>query len=299
MSMLALRIHAYGGPEVMRLDDVPVPAAGEGERLVRLHAASVNPIDWKMRQGLMQVPLPRVLGRDGAGVDALTGERVLGVGSPGRDGTHAECAVFPAGNSAVIPAGMSFEDAAALGIAAVSAWIPLVENAQIASGQRVLIHAGAGGVGSFALQIAARRGAEVWTTCSAGNAQFCRALGAQRTVDYTREDFVAAGAIFDVVFDTIGGEVHRRSAQVLKPQGALVYLNAAPPHPVGRADVRVMPTEVRATRERLEAVLNAGLRVPIEARFPLARGPEAYELSRSGHARGKLVLLFPSTAYRP
>jgi NADPH:quinone reductase-like Zn-dependent oxidoreductase len=289
--MRALRIHGYGGPEVMRLDDVPVPAAGAGERLVRLHAASVNPIDWKMRQGLMQVALPRVLGRDGAGVDAASGERVLGVGSPGRDGTHAEYAVFSTGNSAVIPAGMPFEEAAALGIAAVSAWIPLVENAQVGAGQRVLVHAGAGGVGGFALQIAAARGAEVWTTCSAGNAQFCRALGAQRIIDYTREDFAAAGPIFDVVFDTVGGDVHRRSADVLKPRGALVYLNAAPPHAVTRADVRVLPTEVRATRERLEAVLNAGFTVPIEARFPLARGAEAYELSRGGHARGKILLL--------
>ena len=297
--MIALRIHGYGGPEVMRLEDVPVPAAGEGERLVRIEAASVNPIDWKMRQGLMQVPLPRVLGRDGAGVDVASGERIVGVGSPGRDGTHAEYAVFSAKSCAVIPEGMSFEEAAALGIAAVSAWIPLVENAQVASGQRVLIHAGAGGVGSFAIQIAARRGAEVWATCSARNAQFCRTLGAHSTIDYTREDFAASGPIFDVVLDTVGGEVHRRSAGVLKPHGVLTYLNAAPPQPVSRTDIRVMATEVRATRGRLDAVLRSKLKVPIEARFPLARGAEAYELSRSGHARGKLVLVSPSTAYRP
>jgi NADPH:quinone reductase-like Zn-dependent oxidoreductase len=289
--MIALRIHGYGGPEVMRLDQVPEPVAGGGERLVRLEAASVNPIDWKMRQGLMQVPLPRVLGRDGAGVDASTGERILGVGSQGRDGTHAGYAVFSSKASAVIPDGMSFEEATALGIAAVSAWIPLVENARVAPGHRVLIHAGAGGVGSFAIQLAAARGAEVWTTCSARNAPFCRALGAQRTIDYSREDFAAAGPVFDVVFDTVGGEVHRRSAEVLKPQGMLVYLNAAPPQSVARADVRVVPTEVRATRERLEAVLHAGLKVAIEARFPLARGAEAYELSRGGHARGKIILL--------
>lgn len=288
--MRAVRIHGYGGPEVMRLDDMPRPVAGEGERLVRLAAASINPIDWKMRQGLMSVPLPRVLGRDGAGTDVATGERVMGVASPGRDGTHAEYCVFAAGSCAVLPEGISFEQGAALGIAAVSAWIPLVENAQVAAGQRVLIHAGAGGVGCFAIQIAASRGAEVWTTCSARNADFCRSLGAHRTIDYTREDFTAAGPIFDVVFDTVGGAVHSSSARVLKPHGILVFLNAAPPHPVARNDLQVMPTDVRATQERLERLLEMKLRVPIEARFPLEHAADAYELSRSGHARGKILL---------
>lgn len=288
--MRAVRVHAYGGPETMRVDEVPVPEPGPGEVLVRLAAASVNPIDWKMRQGLMSVPLPRVLGRDGAGTDVASGERVLGVGSPGRDGTHAEYAVFNRGMTAVVPQNMSFEEAAALGIAGVSAWIALVENAQVCAGQRVLIHAGAGGVGSCAVQIAHLRGAEVWTTCSPGSAEFCRALGAYQTIDYTREDFAAAGPIFDVVLDTVGGEVHSRSAEVLKPLGILAFLNATAPLPVLRRDIRILPTEVRATRERLEALLNSRLRASIGARFSLGRAAEAYELSRSGHARGKIIL---------
>lgn len=288
--MRALRIHAYGGPEVMRLDEAPVPQARAGERLVKLAAASVNPIDWKMRHGLMSVPLPRVLGRDGAGIDVVTGERVLGIGSPGRDGTHAQYAVFPEASSIRIPDRMSFDEAAALGIAGLSAWIPLVENAAVASGQRVLIHAGAGGVGSFAIQIARLRGAEVWTTCSARNSEWCRALGAHRTIDYAREDFTAHGRIFDTVLDTLGGPVHGRSALVLKPGGVLVYLNAAPFQPLVQKDVRAMLTEVRASRERLARLLALGLRVPVEERFPLEKGAEAYELSRSRHARGKIVL---------
>lgn len=288
--MRAVRIHAYGGPEVMRLEDVPRPVPGEGERLVKLAAASVNPIDWKMRQGLMNAPLPRVLGREGAGTDVASGERVLGIGSPGRDGTHAEYAVFSKSMTAVLPAHVSFEDAAALGIAGMSAWIPLVEVAKIAAGQRVLIHAGAGGVGSFAIQIAAMRGAEVWTTCSARNADFCRSLGAHRTIDYTREDFTAAGSIFDVAFDTVGGATHKRSAEVLKPGGILVFLNAAPSQPVTRRDVQVRPVDVRPTRERLERLLELDLRAHIDARFPLEQAAQAYEVSRSGHARGKIVL---------
>lgn len=293
MRMRALRIHGYGGPEVMRLDEVPVPQAGSGERLVRLSAASVNPVDWKMRHGLMPAALPRVLGRDGAGVDVGTGERILGIGAPGRDGTHAEYAVFDEAACAAVPPEVSLEEAAALGIAALSAWIPLAENAAVARGQRVLVHAGAGGVGGFAIQIARRRGAEVWTTCSARNAEFCRALGAHRVIDYAHEDFAAHGAIFDAVLDTLGGEVHQRSAAVLRPGGVLAYLQAAPVQPPARGDIRVMPTSVRATRERLAHIMALGLRVPIARRFALEDGAQAYELSRGGHARGKIVLQIP------
>jgi NADPH:quinone reductase-like Zn-dependent oxidoreductase len=284
--MRAIRIHAYGGPEVMRVDDVPQPAAGQGERLVKLAAASVNPVDWKIRHGLMNLPLPRVLGRDGAGTDVATGERVVGVST----GTHAEYVVLPQTATAAVPEEVSLEEAAALGIAGLSAWIPLVENAKVAAGQRVLIHAGAGGVGAFAIQIAHLRGAEVWTTCSARNAEFCRALGAYKTFDYTHEDFTATGPIFDVVLDSIGGAVHSRSAEVLKPGGVLVHLNAAPIQPITRKDIQVKPTEVRATPERLEALLNAKLKTHIEASYPLERAAEAYELSRGGHVRGKIVL---------
>ena len=158
----------------------------------------------------------------------------------------------------------------------------------------MLIHAGAGGVGSFAIQIAALRGAEVWTTCSARNAHFCHSLGAHRTIDYTKEDFTAAGSIFDVVFDTVGGAVHSASAQVLQPHGVLVFLNAAPAHAVARNDVQVKSTEVRATQQRLEQLLAMKLRASIEARFPLAHAADGDELSRAGHARGKILLDIPA-----
>ena len=288
--MKAVRIHGYGGPEVLRVDEIPVPAPGGGDVLVKLAAASVNPIDWKMRQGLMRLPLPRVLGRDGAGIDTTSGKRILGIGSFGRDGTHAEYALFARELCAEIPSALSFEHAAAIGIAGLSAWIPLVEDAAVAEGQRVLVHAGAGGVGGFAIQIARKRRAEVWTTCSAGNADFCLGLGATHVIDYTREDFTSTGPIFDAVFDTVGGAVHRRSSEVLKPGGILVFLQAAPAEPVARKDVRVKPADIRATPERLKALMDFGFHVPIQARFPLERAAEAYELSRGGHARGKILL---------
>lgn len=296
--MRALRIHGYGGAEVMRVDEVRDAQAGPGEVLVRVAAASVNPIDWKMRQGLLAsvfpLSFPCVLGRDGAGTDVATGERVMGIGAPGRDGTHAEYAVLKREACAALPQGVSFEQAAALGIAGLSAWISLVENAGLSGGQRVLVHAGAGGVGSLAMQIARLRGAEVWTTCSARNAGWCRAHGAEHVIDYTPEDFAGLGRIFDVVFDTVGGAVHRRSAEVLKPGGVLAYLNAAPVERVARRDVKVLASAVRATPERFKTLLSlvsqGELKVPVETRFPLERGAEAYELSRGGHARGKIVL---------
>jgi len=220
---------------------------------------------------------------------------VMGLGAPGRDGTHAEFTVFQAHSSCVLPAEVSFEQAAAAGVAGLSAWIALAENAQVAAGDRVLVHAGAGGVGSFAIQIAALRGAEVWTTCSARNADWCRGLGAYKAIDYTKQNFTAPGQIFDAVLDTIGGPVHRASADVLKPGGKLVYLNADPVQPVLRKDVSVLPTDVRATQKRLLSVLTliaeGRLKVPIEARFPLSRAADAYELSRAGHARGKILLI--------
>jgi NADPH:quinone reductase-like Zn-dependent oxidoreductase len=298
LKMRAVRVHAYGGPEAMRYEEVPMPTPGAGERLVSLAAASVNPIDWKIRQGRLRavfsLELPRILGRDGAGTDVATGERVMGLGAAGRDGTHAEYVVLQAHSSCVIPPEVSLEDAAAVGVAGLSAWIALVENAKLAAGDRVLIHAGAGGVGSLAIQIAALRGAEVWTTCSARNADWCRTLGAYKVIDYTRQNFTAPGQIFDVVLDTIGGPVHRASTEVLKSGGKLAYLNADPVHPVLRKDVTVLPTDVRATQKRLLAVLTliaeGRLKVPVEARFPLARAAEAYELSRGGHARGKILL---------
>jgi NADPH:quinone reductase-like Zn-dependent oxidoreductase len=296
--MRAMRVHAYGGPEVMRLDEMPLPTPGAGERLISLAAASVNPIDWKMRDGRLRsvfsLELPRVLGRDGAGTDVGSGERVMGLGAPGRDGTHAEFAVFQAHSSCVIPPEVSLEDAAAAGVAGLSAWIALAENAQVSAGDRVLVHAGAGGVGSFAIQIAAMRSAEVWATCSARNADWCRSLGAYRVIDYTKQNFTAPGQIFDVVLDPLGGPVHRASTEVLKPGGKLVYLNADPVQPVMRKDITVLPTDVRATQKRLLTVLTliaeGRLKVPIEARFPLAQAAEAYQLSRTGHARGKILL---------
>jgi len=304
-------MHGYGGAEAMRFETIAVPQARPDELLLRVEAASVNPADWKIQAGLLQAVLPltfpRVPGRDcvgtvvslGAGCNGFAvGQRVHAVADALRDGTHAEFTAVPGAMAAPVPPSLPSADAACLGVAGLSAWIPLVDIAALQPGQRVLIHAGAGGVGGLAIQIARRMGAEVLTTCGSANVDYCTSLGAHRAIDYTRERFELTAAGCDVVFDTIGGEVHRRSFDVLKPGGLLVHLTAAPidskdPLPL-RADVRVVRAEVRASTARLAKLLEwarAGfLRPQIGKSFPLAQAREAYALSAGGHVRGKLVL---------
>jgi NADPH:quinone reductase-like Zn-dependent oxidoreductase len=296
----ALRIHGYGGPEVMRLEQAPKPVPKPGQVLVKVRAASVNPIDWKMRRGLMAkvfpIDFPRVLGRDCAG--ELEGGLVAGVSDPRTDGTHAEYALLPADQAAPIPEGLSPEEAASLCVTGISAYIALVETARVSGGHRVLVHAGAGGVGSIAIQIARQLGCEVFTTASPANHDYCRSLGAVAAIDYKVQDFTTAMPPCDVILDTIGGETHRRSLKMLKPGGTVVAL-AADPIPKARErrnDVRDTMVNVRPTRERLLQLFQwatSGIIKPqVTHRFKPEEAGKAYAISESGHARGKMVILF-------
>lgn len=292
--MRAVRIHGYGGPEVMRIDEVPIPT---GEVLVRVRAASVNPIDWKIRRGMLasMIPIsfPRTLGRDCAGDS--NGKLIAGVADPRGEGTHAEYALLPPAATAPVPKGLTAVEAASLCVAGLSAWIPLVEAAKVQPGMRVLIHGGAGGVGSLAIQIARQLGATVVATSS--QAEYCRSLGAERVVDYRNEDFGRAGP-FDVVLDTLGGEAHVRSLQALKAGGVLVALSATPiPAHQPRADVRIEKPMIQATRERLarifEWAVSRKLRPQVTRQFLLDDAHAAYAASEAGHGRGKIVLQAP------
>lgn len=305
--MRAWRIHEYGGPDKLVLDIMPVPFPEEGELLVKVAAASVNPVDLKIREGHLKGALalkfPRVLGCDCAGTvlesrsaDFRPGDRVLAMGDrTKRDGTHAEYALVPAPQSARLPAGLSETDAVAFGVAGLSAWIPLVEIAEIGLGKRVLIHAGAGGVGSVAIQLARHFGAAVFTTCGPANLEFVKSLGAHRAIDYTREDFVQAASPCDMVFDTVGGETHKRSFGALKPGGLIVRISAAPVDPAPpRQDVRSVLAQIRYTTDRFAKILELAGRGVIKAQvgriFPFSEAPAAYSAVQSGHARGKMVI---------
>jgi NADPH:quinone reductase-like Zn-dependent oxidoreductase len=305
--MRGWRIHRYGGSSALQLDIYPVPQPADGELLLRVTAASVNPIDWKMREGhlraVYELAFPRVLGRDCAGVVVESrssafrpGDRVLGVGDAGRDGTHAEFAIVRATHAAVIPEPVSDADAVHFGVAGTSAWIPLVERAQLKAGQRILIHAGAGGVGTIALQLARHFGAEVLTTCGPLNVAYVKTLGADHAIDYTREDFVGAARDMDVVFDTLGGEAHGRSFAVLKPGGLLVYIITHPVPPPSRNDVRVELAPIDCTTDRMSAQLAfaaAGtLRAQLGQTYSFGDAPAAYDASETGHARGKVVIVY-------
>jgi NADPH:quinone reductase-like Zn-dependent oxidoreductase len=261
---------------------------------VKVKAASVNPIDWKMRRGILAsifpLSFPRTLGRDCAG--EAGGALVAGVADPRTDGTQAEFAVVPENQTAPVPAGLDAAAAASLCVAGLSAWVALVEVAKVQRGMRVLIHGGAGGVGSLAIQIARELGATVFTTSTQGD--YCRSLGAERVIDYRIENFADAGP-FEVVLDTLGGEVHVRSLQALESGGVLVALSAAPipPHAVP-SGARVEKPPVQATRERLARIFDwaasGRLRPQVMQRFALESAHEAYAAAEAGHGRGKIVL---------
>ena len=242
--MKALQFHQYGGPEVVTLADIPAPQPAPSEVLVAIAAASINPIDWKMRAGLVReyfdVALPHVLGRDFSGVVRAVGEEVrgiavgdevFGVADAMRQGTHAEAIAVDAGLLAGKPDALNHDSAAALGATGMTLIAAFEEAASIKRGDKVLIHGGAGGLGHLAVQYAKHRGAQVITTAGEANHDFVRKLGADQVIDYAACDFAEAVSGCDLVFDTIGGEVHKRSLAVVKPGGVLVYVTAQPNPP--------------------------------------------------------------------
>ncbi len=221
--MRAAWIETYGGAEVVRLGNVETPRPGPREILVAVRAASVNPIDWKLRQGLLRevfpLTLPIVLGRDFSGVVAATGgevadfhvgDEVFGLADVTRGGSHAEFVAADHRVAARKPRNLSHIEAASLPLVGLTALTALDDVARLHAGQRVLIHAGAGGVGGFAVQYASHVGALVAATCRSENVAYVAGLGADRVIDYADEDFAALLSDLDLVFDTLGGDVHRR-----------------------------------------------------------------------------------------
>ncbi len=305
--MKAMLLMCHGGPEMMKFGDAPDPKAGQGEVVVDIHAASVNGADPKVRRGKGRYKLdqfPHIMGRDFSGVisavgsgvtDLKLGDAVFGVLAPGIEGTYAEKLAIPATLIAKKPASLSHAEAAALGLISLTALTAIEDTAHLKAGQTILIQGGAGGVAGFGVQLAKHIGATAISTASAGNLDYVRGLGADRVIDYNKEDFTAIGPVCDVVFDTVGGGVRAGSYKVLKPGGKLVWIAPAPEgYQPPRNDVETLKPDVirdRAHLERMLALLAAGAaRPPVIHHYKLADAAEAHKVSEGRHLQGKLVL---------
>jgi NADPH:quinone reductase-like Zn-dependent oxidoreductase len=307
--MKAIRIHRYGGPEVLQYEEAPRPEPGEGEALVRVHAAGVNPIDWKARQGHLShisYRFPLIVGWDfsgtveslGSGVRELSaGQEMCGRADIARDGTYAEYVVVKAKDLVRKPSSVDHAHAAAVPIVGLTAWQALLDPGAIdlQKGQTVLILGGAGGVGTLAIQIARWRGARVIATGSASNAAFLRELGADVFVDYNKDSLDEAARDVDGVLDSIGGETQARAFQVIKPGGVLVSIVGAPSADATRAagvrGVGLVAQNRAEDLEQLARLIDAGQVRPIVSEIlPLAQARRAHEMSQAGHVRGKIVL---------
>lgn len=304
--MKAVLLTGHGGPEMLRYGEAPDPAAGPGDVVVDIHAASVNGADPKVRRGGGRYGLsrfPHILGRDfsgvvsavGAGVtDFKIGDAVFGVTDQGIEGAYAEKIAIKAAIVAKKPASLSHTEAAALGLVSLTALTAIEDTAQLKAGETILIQGGAGGVAGFGVQLAKHLGATVIATASAGNHAYVRGLGADRVIDYNTQDFTTIGPICDVVFDTVGGGVRAGSYAVLKPGGRLVWIAPAPDgFQTPRDDVQTLRPNVtrdRAHLERLLALLDAGaVRPPTIVKYTLADAAQAHKVSEGRHLQGKLV----------
>jgi len=307
-TMKAVCIYSYGGPDVLVYEDAPRPHPAAGEVLVRVHAAGINPVDWKIREGHLKEMLhhtfPLVLGWDVSGVvealgSGLThlklGDEVFSRPDISRDGAYAEFIVIKESEVVLKPKSIDHIHAAALPLAGLTSWQTLFDAGGLAAGQRVLIHAAAGGVGHIALQLAKWKGAHVIATAAARNHSWLRELGADQIIDYDTERFEEAVQPVDMVLDTMGGDTQARSWKVLKRGGILVSIAGQPSaetaaaHGVRQAFVFTQPNAPQlaeisklADAEKLKAI--------VETILPLSDATRGQELSERGHVRGKIVL---------
>jgi len=303
MTMQAIRAHDYGGPDVLVLEQAPRPEPKNDEVLIRVKAAGVNPADWKMRAGLFkgfsQLPFPWTPGLEAAGtVEAVgadvtafdKGQDVYGIVSGG----YTEYALANAQDISLKPKSLTFDEAAAVPMGALVAWQALIEKADVQAGQRVLVHGAAGGVGSYVVQLARWRGANVIGTASAENIDFVRSLGAETVIDYNATPFETVVRDVDVVIDTVGGDIPDRSWQVLRQGGVFVTIAARLADDAGaKHGVRAMGSG-RASADKLQVISelleSKEIKPIVGAVFPLADAQKAQELSQTGHGRGRIIL---------
>ncbi len=308
--MKAVVINEYGGRDQLVEKKVNDPKPGPKDVLIEIHATSINPVDWKIREGYLRDNLsftfPIILGWDAAGVVKETGSSVTKF-KPGdevftrpateRDGTYAELLAADEELVAFKPKNLTYEEAASIPLVGLTAWQCLVEFAHIQEGQRVLIHAGGGGVGSFAIQLAKAKGAYVLSTGSKDSEEIIKESGADEFIDYKVKDFAEAIEPVDIVFDTIGGEVQHNSYKVIKPGGILVSIVSPPVqkeatnHSVKAGFVFLDPDGDQLAE--IGKLIEEGKIKPfVGETFPLTQEGvrKAHELSESHHAKGKIII---------
>ncbi len=304
-TMQAILVHNYGGPEQLKLEEVQRPELQAGEVLIHVHAAGVNPADWKIRQGLLKDFLPMqfpytpgldlagVVEEVGPGVTAFQkGQAVFGQSTKG---TYAEYTTASGETLALKPKTLNFDEAAAIPVGATTAWQALFDHGELQAGQRVLIQGAAGGVGSFAVQFARWKGAHVIGTASTSNVDLVRSLGAETVVDYTSTPVEQVVHDVDLVLDTVGAQTLESSLQVVKRGGTLVTIAGQPSEEkVKERGVRVALFSARVSSKLLQTfaqLIDEGqVKVAIGRVFPLRDARQAHELSESGHGRGRIVL---------
>jgi len=304
--MKAVTIHEFGGPEELLYEEMPVPEFGPADILVKVHATGVNPVDWKIREGHTKgnIKFPFILGWDVAGaVEATgslvsrfkTGDLVFALADFTRNGAEAEYVVVKTDAAARIPSTVNMEEAAATPLAALTAWMMLFDKADLQPGQRILIHAASGGVGSFAVQLAKIAGAFVAGTTSEENIEFVKHLGADEVIDYKLQDFSQMLNDYDVVLDTIGGETQKKSFNVLKKGGVLVTTlqiedkNLAYLHDVTLQSGLTMPNGSRL--QEIAGLIDEGkLKIFVDKTYDLKEVKAAQEYSQTGKVRGKIVV---------
>jgi NADPH:quinone reductase-like Zn-dependent oxidoreductase len=307
-TMKAVVIHEYGGPDVLKYEDIPRPEPKDDQLLIRVIAAGVNPVDGMIRSGMFDREgsraFPIILGGDVAGVVEKVGSKVtkLKAGDPmfayvslDNSGGYAQYALVPEREAAPKPKSLTYVEAAAVPIVAMTAWQALVDTAKLSAGQTVLIHGGSGGVGSFAIQIAKARGAKVIATASTANQDFLKQLGADLAIDYTKQKFEDVAKDVDVVLDSIGGDTLARSYGVVKTGGIIVSLVARPKeselqkHSIRGAALNVEPNSAELA-EIGKLIDDRKIKVIVSQTFPLSEAMKAQEQVATGHTRGKIVL---------
>jgi alcohol dehydrogenase len=314
--MKSIQIRGYGGNDVVEVKKTAsVPNISSGKVLVNVKASGVNPVDWKIREGymqqLIQLQFPSTLGMDFSGVveqigevngdapvDFKQGDEVYGQASisSGGSGAFAELAMANKDSIAHKPKTLNHIEAAGLPLVGVSAWQALVENIRLSKDQKILIHGGAGGIGSIAVQLAKHLGAYVATTVSTNNKQFVQELGADQIVDYKKENFEDILQDYDAVFDTVGGETNKRSFRVLKKGGGIIVSTLEQPNTelMSQYGIKAVFLFSQVNKQRLtelaQWVDENNIKVNIAKTFPLDEASNALDYQKGGHPRGKVVL---------